>query len=331
MELREIYKPIRKDLDRVEREFKRQLDSQDEFISQINGHLLRTSGKRIRPSLVLLSAKAVNGGLVTNNVIDLAVAIELIHTATLIHDDIIDESSLRRKKKTLNSKWGNEISVLVGDYLYSKAFSLLSGLNNEKVLCSISMTANGMCEGEIFQLHRRYKTNVTLDEYLDIIRKKTASLMASCCECGAIMGKADKRSVEFLKDFGMNFGMVFQIIDDCLDITGDEKSLGKSVGSDINNGKLTLPLIYLKNSLPPKEWKKIQGIFNSRNGIDISVISDVVRGYKAIDYCVDKVKGYVSIAEENLMKLKDSSCREACLSARKSLIELVHYSVNRKS
>ncbi|MBI3008929.1 MAG: polyprenyl synthetase family protein [Candidatus Omnitrophica bacterium] len=324
MDLSEIYKPIKKDLERVEIEFKRQLSSEDEFIAEINGHLMGTSGKRIRPALVLLSAKIVNGRLVTEEIINLASAIELIHTATLIHDDIIDESDLRRKKKTLNSKWGNDISVLVGDYLYSKAFSLLSGLDDHRVLRSLSVTTNGMCEGELFQLHRRYKMNITMDEYLNIIRRKTASLMASCCECGAFMGKADKKGVEFLKSFGMNFGMAFQIVDDCLDIIGDERRLGKSIGSDASKGKLTLPLIYLKNSLPNKEWKRLQEMFSSSNGTNISVIKEAAKKYNAIDYCIEKVKGYVSAAEENLMRLEDSP-------ERKSLIELVHYSVNRKS
>lgn len=324
MELNEIYKPIKRDLERVEIEFRKQLDSEDEFIAEINGHLIGTSGKRIRPALVLFSAKMLNGRLVTKELINLATAIELIHTATLIHDDIIDESDLRRKKKTLNSKWGNDISVLVGDYLYSKAFSLLSGLEDQRVLCSLSVTTNGMCEGELFQLHRRYKMNITMAEYLDIIRKKTASLMASCCECGAFMGKADKRGVRHLKEFGMNFGMAFQIIDDCLDIMGDERRLGKSVGSDASNGKLTLPLIYLKNSLPDKEWKGLMEVLGSGNGANISLIKEAAKKYNAIDYCIEKVKGYVSCAEDNLMGIEDSP-------ERKSLLELVHYSVNRKS
>ena len=138
------------------------------------------------------------------------------------------------------------------------------------------------------------------------------------------MGKADKRDGELLKSFGMNFGMAFQIVDDCLDIIGDENRLGKSIGSDASKGKLTLPLIYLKNSLPNKEWKRLQEMFSSSNGTNISVIKGAAKKYKAIDYCIEKVKGYVSAAEENLMRLEDSP-------ERKSLIELVHYSVNRKS
>ena len=210
-------------------------------------YVARMPGKRIRPALALLSAKLVSEGLMEGP-IRLAVAVELIHTATLLHDDVIDGASLRRGLSTLNAKWGNTLSVLSGDYLYSKAFCLLSSLESPGVLKLMSETARILCEGEVAQIHHQYNTALSRAQYLKIIRAKTASLMSACAQAGALLAGAAPRQALRLSQFGLQFGLAFQVLDDTQDLVGDEAALGKSLGTDAALGNITLPLIALMES-----------------------------------------------------------------------------------
>ncbi|MFQ5823899.1 MAG: polyprenyl synthetase family protein [bacterium] len=317
--LKNIYKPVEKELIKVEEKIEKELYSDEEAVSIINEYVLNTSGKRLRPALVLLSGKAVSNhqSPITNYLISLATAIELIHTATLIHDDVIDEGNLRRAKSTVNAKWGDELSVLFGDYLYSKAFSLLVHIRNQEILTLLSSTTNGMCEGEIVQIAvaNNNFTAISEGEYLKIIEKKTGRLISACCQTGSILGGADETEIVALQKYGLNFGMAFQIVDDCLDLIGKENELGKSLGSDVRKRKLTLPLIYL-----------LSRSTNKRNAVDW--LYEVCQSkhdllYESINYAFGKANVYVEKAKERIETLG------IIPPIKESLVNLLEYIVIR--
>lgn len=228
MELKEIYKPIQKDLDRLELRLTKELENDDPFIAKITSYLAGSRGKRLRPALALLSTKIHPH---TNNRIELAAALELIHTATLIHDDIIDHSDFRRGKLSVPAKWGNETAVLLGDYLYSKAFKLITSLEVHQITKRLLETTNSICEGEIAGLKLVRRPSLGDKEYLNLVSRKTASLFSACCEAGAILAGSNEKEVRVLADFGKAFGMTFQIVDDYRDLASDKKEIGKAVGS----------------------------------------------------------------------------------------------------
>lgn len=232
MQLKEIYKPIEKELGKVEERMQATLKNGGQAVSPISDYILNIQGKRLRPALVLLSAKT--GKANPDKAVDLAASIELIHTATLIHDDIIDNAQVRRGHPSLNVKFGKDTAILFGDYLYSKAFEIISALNIPKITNVLLRTTNAICQGEMQQLRRVFQP-VGEKEYLEIISDKTASLFSACCETGGTITGAKKKQIQALKEYGHNLGMLFQITDDCLDVVGDERE-----------GKMTLPLIYLR-------------------------------------------------------------------------------------
>jgi octaprenyl-diphosphate synthase len=220
----------------VEERIYSDLSPADKRLSDLVYHISKLQGKRLRPALLLLSGQC-SGGLIPQH-IDLAVVVELIHTATLVHDDIIDEAVVRRHIETMNMKWGSKISILFGDYLFSRAYTILSALDSQVSTLIMSQTINILCEGEMVQLLRCYDTEVTESEYLSIIERKTASLCAASCKLGAISSGANKWQTEALTNYGSKIGMAFQIIDDCLDVMGKEEEMGKPVNLDAQIGNL---------------------------------------------------------------------------------------------
>ncbi|PIQ83475.1 MAG: hypothetical protein COV75_07280 [Candidatus Omnitrophica bacterium CG11_big_fil_rev_8_21_14_0_20_63_9] len=215
-------------------------------------YLITAGGKRLRPALVLL-AGAAGGTPRRQALIDAATSVELIHTATLIHDDIIDHSQLRRSQPTFHARWGTERAVLMGDYLYATAFTLLARLDSPQVMQIMADVCQELCRGELREVEARFRLDLNEEEYLQIIHDKTASLIGGCCRSGAVLGGADAEIVERLTQFGTCFGLAFQIIDDCLDLTGDQERLGKSILTDLDKGALSLPIIYLTQQLSPRE------------------------------------------------------------------------------
>ena len=219
-------------------------------------YLITAGGKRLRPALVLLAGAAgpnTNAGAL----IDTATAVELIHTATLIHDDIIDQSPLRRSQPTFHHRWGTERAVLMGDYLYATAFTLLARLEAPVVMEVMADVCRQLCRGELREVEARYRLDLTEEEYFAIIRDKTASLIGGCCQSGAFLGGGSPSAVKGLTEFGVNFGVAFQIIDDCLDLTGTASTLGKAVLTDLDKGALSLPIIYLTQTLAAKERRRL--------------------------------------------------------------------------
>jgi octaprenyl-diphosphate synthase len=266
--LSHIYAPVRADLDALERLFRAELSSDDPFIGELVTHVLTTRGKMLRPALVCLSARAAGGGtpMVGGQAEDrlgVAGAVELIHVASLIHDDVIDAADLRRGQASVNAVWGNQVAVLLGDFLFSKAFHMLARLRAEGVAAAMAAATVRMAQAEIKQI--KYGNTPHTDEriYFDIIDGKTAALTGAACRCGALTAGAGPDLAAALAAFGFEWGMAFQITDDALDVTATADHLGKPIGSDIQTGKVTLPIIYALRDAPEQDGRRLRQILTA--------------------------------------------------------------------
>ncbi len=246
-----IFSVIAADLAQVEAEFEHQARSNVQVIAYLADYLRESGGKRVRPALTILSNYAVRGDGSRYNSIRMATVMEFLHTATLVHDDIIDSADTRRNRPTVNALYGNETAVLMGDWLYMSAFETSLAERSLPILDILTRVTRKMTEGELLQLTTLGKTDISEQQYLDIIQRKTAFLFSACCEVGAILGGARAAEQRALADYGMNLGMAFQLTDDLLDFTSTGDALGKSAGVDLLGGKVTLPLIYLIATEPP--------------------------------------------------------------------------------
>lgn len=255
MTLHDIYAPVRAELSRVEEVLAEELAVHAPRVRELLEHVTSYRGKRMRPALALLTAKCL--GRLGEGHIFLATIVELIHTATLVHDDILDEAQMRRGIPTVSAKWGTEISVLLGDYLFSRAFSVLARFDGAACLGQLTRTTNMMCEGELVQLRSRYDLDLDESLYLHIAELKTAALCGVSARLGARLAGAPAEVEESFYQFGLKLGTAFQITDDCLDITGTENVVGKSLGTDLTQGKLTLPAIRLLQRLSPSERAEV--------------------------------------------------------------------------
>src|SRR6185369_13071530 len=249
---RRIFSLISNELMQVELEFERQARSNVQVINYLGEYLRLSGGKRVRPALTILSNYAVGGDGARFNSIRMATVMEFLHTATLVHDDIIDDADTRRKQPTVNALYGNETAVLMGDWLYMSAFETSLAERSLPILDILTRVTRKMTEGELLQLTLLGKVEVTQDEYLDVLERKTAYLFSASCEIGSILGSAEERQQVALREYGLNLGTAFQLIDDLLDFTSSDDVLGKASGADLLGGKVTLPLIYLMESDPSK-------------------------------------------------------------------------------
>src|SRR3984893_2986963 len=262
LDLSQIFDPIRADLEKVDREFGRHVQSQIDLIPKIGQYIQTSGGKRMRPALLLMAARLC--GYEGDRAIVYAAVVEFIHTATLVHDDIIDGSELRRGRLAVHSRWGNDITVLLGDYLYIKSMALaltLDALEIIRLLCDVTLR---MIEGELYQLTKNGDADITEDEHFDIIRRKTAYLFGGCGQIGGMLGKVGDAKEQALREYGFNLGVAFQLVDDLLDFTGDAAALGKPVGGDLREGKMTLPLIHLLRQDEPAGASIVRDIIGNR-------------------------------------------------------------------
>jgi octaprenyl-diphosphate synthase len=242
-DLAQIFEPIRDDLDLVEQEFVRHIQSRVALIPEMGRYIQNSGGKRVRPAVLLMAARL--GGYTGDRAVLYASVVEFIHTATLVHDDIIDGADLRRGRLAVHSRWGNDITVLLGDYLYIKSMAMAltqDSLEIIRLLCDVTLR---MIEGELYQLTKTGDVDITEDEHFEIIRRKTAYLFGGCAQIGGMLGSVTKEQEQALREFGFNLGVAFQLVDDLLDYTADEHALGKPVGGDLREGKVTLPIILL--------------------------------------------------------------------------------------
>jgi len=247
---RRIFNLIGAELAQVEVEFERQARSNIQVIAYLGDYLRASGGKRVRPALTILSNYAVGGDGSRFNSIRMAAVMEFLHTATLVHDDVIDNAEIRRNRPSINSRFGNQTAVLMGDWLYMSAFETSLTERSLPVLDILTNITRKMTEGELMQLTLIGRTDLTEEQYFDVLRRKTAYLFSACCEIGSILGGADERQQRALREYGMNLGTAFQLVDDLLDFTATEEVLGKAAGADLIDGKITLPLIYLLQDEP---------------------------------------------------------------------------------
>jgi octaprenyl-diphosphate synthase len=241
--LAHIFEPIRQDLEQVEREFARHVESHVALIPEIGRYIQDAGGKRVRPAVLLMAARL--SGYTGDLAVLYATVVEAIHTATLVHDDIVDDSTLRRGRPAVHSKWGNDVTVLLGDYLYIKSINVAltqDSLDVVRILCNVTLR---MIEGELFQLSKNGDVNLSEKDHFEIIQRKTADLFGGCAEIGGLLGSVGPEGRRALRDYGFNLGVAFQVVDDLLDLTGREEVVGKPIASDLREGKLTLPFIHL--------------------------------------------------------------------------------------
>jgi octaprenyl-diphosphate synthase len=313
--LSQIFEPIRADLEKVDDEFARHVQSRVQLIPQIGQYIRTSGGKRMRPAVLLMAARL--SGYTGDRSILYAAVVEFIHTATLVHDDIIDDADVRRGRLAVHSRWGNDITVLLGDYLYIKSMALAlthDTLDIVRLLCDVTLK---MIEGELYQLTKNGDADITEDEHFDIMRRKTAYLFGGCAQIGGLLGKVSKEQEQSLREYGFNLGMAFQLVDDLLDYTGDEVTVGKPLGSDLREGKVTLPLIHLQRQDPHGAGSQvIREIINSRQ-VTETQWADLKRGLRehaSIDYAYRKAVEYADGAKTHLYTFPSSPERDALLA-----------------
>ena len=293
----------------VEEKIKSKLVSNVELVQKMTDYHLDTGGKRLRALLTLGSAKMC-GYIKGSRDINLAACVELIHAATLMHDDVIDNGSIRRGKKTLNKVWDNHSSVLVGDYLLSRCFEMMVEDGNIEVLRLLSSTSSKIAQGEILQVQHKSEVDMLEETYLKIISAKTAELFAAATKVGAILSEMKNKEKEALEFYGRNLGLTFQIADDTLDYNSELKLFGKKIGQDFYEGKITLPIILLFQKADSKERETLKEIFfkNDRNENDFKSILSLIKKYEIIKACYQKAQHYINLASNSLSVFKD--CEE---------------------
>ncbi len=309
MQLDPIKALVRDDFQAINALILDSLHSKASIINDLGHYIIQSGGKRLRPLVLILMAHAC--GYAGKHHINLATVVEFIHTATLLHDDVVDDAVLRRGRKTANNVWGNEAAVLVGDFLYSKAFQMLTAIENLRVMNVLANATNIMAEGEALQLLERRNPETTEGGYLNIIRSKTAKLFEASAQIGAILGNADSALELALAQFGMHLGTAFQLIDDVLDYEASPTDTGKKLGNDLAEGKVTLPLIYLLQNGNKKDTRLIQEAIRENGAQHLPLIQKMIRESGALDYTRNFAKVESERAKKALEKLSPSAYRDA--------------------
>lgn len=299
------------DMEAVEARFREHLQSDVPLINQVGQYVLSSGGKRIRPMLLLLAARLC--GYRGVNHVELAGVVEFIHTATLLHDDVVDSAELRRGNRSANSVWGNQTSVLVGDFLFAKTFSIMVGCGNLDVLRLLSETTTRMAEGEVQQLLNTCDLELDEVRYLDVIRSKTAILIAAACEVGAVLAEASEEQIRALRQFGLEIGIAFQLMDDALDYTAEQEAFGKEKGHDLAEGKMTLPLIHVLSRVDDLQRQEIARIVESEelSASDLDFVCDLIDNHDGISYTRNKAAERIGLAKQELQIFTVGPEREA--------------------
>ena len=318
--LSRIEELIGTELLKVEMEFDRELSHDEPFVRDLLSHISRFRGKRLRPILVLLAAQAV--GEIRSEHTALAAVSEMIHTATLVHDDILDEAEIRRHVATVNNRWNNETSVLLGDYLFTHAFHLAASLDTTLACRLIGASTNRVCVGELQQIHERGNLDLSEDQYLSIIDGKTAELCALCGELGAHYAGADETLSQAMREYGRSLGLAFQIADDLLDVMGDEAETGKSLGSDLAKQKLTLPIIRLLESATPERREQIQEWLQLGDSQSRRLLKEELQSSSAVEQAHQRAMEFAQQARLSLSGLMETP-------ARRLLEDLTEFAVQR--
>jgi octaprenyl-diphosphate synthase len=313
---------MKSDMEKTDNILIDRLNSNVDLINQMSHYIIASGGKRIRPLLLLLCARATNYGGTDHHA--MAVVIELIHTATLLHDDVVDESTTRRNQDTANELWGNAASVLVGDFLYSRAFEILVEPNSMSIMRILSKATNQIAEGEVLQLLNIRNDNVSQTKYFNVIEQKTARLFEAACKIGALLSDSSEKTINSLGDFGLHLGIAFQIIDDALDYESNSTTMGKEVGDDLSEGKITLPMIYALEKTSGSENKILRDAIKTADASNIDKIINILCSVNAFEFTRKIAENESQKALKSLKNIPDSEYR----SALKLLCEL---SMNRTS
>jgi octaprenyl-diphosphate synthase len=311
---KEIFELLREDLSAIEREFGRDTVSRVEAITEIGEYLRGGGGKRIRPALLLLSARLFD--YQGRSGVKLGAVVEIIHTATLVHDDIIDEAQTRRGRPAANTQWGNSKCVLAGDWLYMQAFKIAVQERNFRILDALIDLTQQMVEGELLQMEKLGQL-VSLEEHFDLIFRKTACLFSVCTRMGAILGGASPEQEESLARYGLDLGMAFQIVDDVLDLTASEDVLGKPVASDLREGKVTMAVIHALERCTPQEKKMIETVVRERafDGVTHGEILAILNRYGSLEAANERALQYAITARNAICSFPDSEIKRALLWA----------------
>lgn len=320
MNIEDINTLIADDMAGVNHCIQTRLNSEIVLINQIGFHIVNSGGKRLRPVLHLLASKALNYS--GQQHIDIAAVLEFIHTATLLHDDVVDASEMRRGEDTANALWGNEASVLVGDFLYSRAFQMMVEVGNMRVMEILAEATNTIAEGEVQQLLNVNDPDTSEENYLQVIRSKTAKLFQSATQLAAVIGNKDAQTEKALADYGMHLGTAFQLVDDVLDYSSSSEEIGKNIGDDLAEGKPTLPLIYSMRQGTPEQAQTIRTAIEQGGREHTDAVMAAIESTKAIDYTAKTARMEADKAITALADIPNSKYKDA-------LISLAEFSVNR--
>jgi octaprenyl-diphosphate synthase len=322
-DLAQIFEPVREELARVEREFARHLESRVELIPEMGRYVQMSGGKRVRPAVLLMAARLC--GYTGDRAVLNAAVVEFIHTATLVHDDIIDGAETRRGRLAAHSRWGSDVTVLLGDYLYIRSMAMAltqDTLEVVRLLCDVTLR---MIEGELYQLTKTGDAGITEEEHFEIIRRKTAHLFSGCAEIGALLGACTPEQRAALRDYGFNLGVAFQIVDDLLDFTADERRLGKPIGGDLREGKVTLPVILLLQRTGPDVAALIQDVVTTGQVTPDAwrTIQEHLGRHGAVDAAFERAVAYAERAKQHLAGAFEPSAE------RDGLLALTDYVLSR--
>ena len=305
----EIQALMKNELDQMNKILVNRLDSNVDLINQMSHYIISSGGKRIRPLLLLLCARANDYD--GDYHYSMAVVIELIHTATLLHDDVVDQSTTRRGQETANELWGNAPSVLVGDFLYSRAFEIMVEPNSMEIMKILSKATNQISEGEVLQLLNIKNANVTQKEYYRVIERKTACLFKAACQIAGILSNSNQKVIEAMGKFGMHLGNAFQIIDDTLDYESDSNIIGKEVGDDLSEGKVTLPMIYALEKTTKSDKKILTDAIQNADASNINQVVEILMNVNAFQYSRDIANNESNMALESIDILPSSKYKTA--------------------
>ena len=313
-ELALIFEPIRKDLEAVEREFVRHIQSRVALIPEMGRYIQNSGGKRVRPAVLLMAARL--SGYTGDRAVLYASVVEFIHTATLVHDDIIDGADLRRGRLAVHSRWGNDITVLLGDYLYIKSMAMAltqDSLEIIRLLCDVTLR---MIEGELYQLTKQGDVDITEEEHFEIIRRKTAFLFGGCAQIGGMLGGVTPEQEAALREYGFNLGIAFQLVDDLLDYTADAAALGKPVGGDLREGKVTLPIIQLLRRGGQEPDRLIRDVVRDRTvtAEQWRDITRLLRDHRSLDFAYERALEYGKRAKDCLSEFPPGRERESLMA-----------------
>ena len=316
-----VSKLIEQDLTKLELSIQKLVTTKVSFIKEIVTYIIKAGGKRIRPILLILSARL--SGHKEDIHIPYAAIVEFIHTATLLHDDVVDNAQTRRGNSTVNTVWGNESSVLVGDFLYSKSFELMAEDGNHRVLKTISKATTALSEGEILELLRTSDIETTEEEYFEVIGNKTAVLFSAACEIGALLGDTTSTQREALKNFGYDLGIAFQLKDDILDYTSYDAILGKNVGTDLKEGKVTLPLIHALKSASDRDKEFAKKVLDKPNMTrrDFEGVRKIINKHGGIEYTSEMTNRHIANAKAYLAAFEPSPYKDALLSLADQMLD----------